>query len=132
MGPNGMEQIIARLNRDLRSAPRPLHLELRRDEDGDLEWFLGEPGGLGSSMSANLEDHEVLSLVEVERWLVDLADGFAGTLWPDDLTTPWPACPRSPEHPLMPALVRGRAMWQCERGHAVEVPIGEFPTGRGN
>lgn len=38
---------MARLNRDLRSAPRPLHLELRRDEGGEFVWFLGESDGTG-------------------------------------------------------------------------------------
>lgn len=75
-----MEQILARLNRDLRSAPRPLHLELRLDEGGDSEGFLGEPDGLGSTSAANLEDDEELSPVQVELLFVSLADAFVGRL----------------------------------------------------
>lgn len=72
-----------------------------------------------------LEDDELTDL-QVELFTADLADALAGTLWPDDLTTPWPACPAAPGPPLMPAVVWGRATWRCERDHEVEIPIGEL------
>jgi len=118
--------MASRLNRDLTSAPRPLHIELRRGDYGDLEWFLGEADGQGASMSTLILEDDELTDLQVELFTADLADALAGTLWPDDLTTPWPACPAAPDHPLMPAVVRGCATWRCERDHKVEIPIGEL------
>lgn len=120
--------MASRLNRDLSLAPRPLHIELRKDGE-DFEWFLGETDGQGTPMSTLIDDDDELTELQVEHFTAGLADALAGTLWPDDLTQPWPACPAAPDHPLMPAVVRGRATWRCERGHEVEVPIGELAAG---
>jgi len=121
--------MASRLNRDLSSAPRPLRIELREVDDGDFEWFLEDTDGLGASMSTQILEDDDMSDLLLEREVAGLADALAGTLWPDDLTTPWPACPTGRDHPLMPSVVRGKATWRCERGHGVEVPVGELTTG---
>jgi len=102
LGADTTAQILRRMNRDLRSAPRSLRLELRRNGDGDTEWLLKEADGKGASMSALILEDDELSTLQVERLVVEIADSLAGSLWPDDVTTPWPGCPTAPDHP--PAL----------------------------
>jgi hypothetical protein len=111
----------SRLTRDLRFAPRPLIVELRRDSSG-YEWVLIDRGVESAGVGGPDEDLEEL---DVEHLTVDVAEAL-DNLWPDDLTAVWPACPVDGDHPLVPRLLRGRASWCCPRRHDVAVVIGEL------
>lgn len=50
-------------------------------------------------MSTLILENDELTDPQVELFTAELADALAGTLWPDDLTTPWSACPAAPDHP---------------------------------
>jgi hypothetical protein len=90
--------------------------------DGDYSW--GESvGWLG------LDDEDEYDQLEREELVLRAAQEVGGNLWPDELTQPWPLCPRHPEHPLSPSLAGRRASWTCSRDPSVAVPIGTLGGG---
>ena len=113
---------LARLNRDLQSAPRSISVRALEQADG-RHWALYE----GDRLSASVGESGV-DLADVEQVTLARALALDDCLWPDDLTGPWPACPTHRDHPLMPRALAGRASWVCDRepGRVVCIAIGEL------
>ena len=75
------------------------------------------------------ETGDELSSPEAENLLASVVFDVADNLWPDELTDPWPLCPRHHDHPLQVKLRHGRAAWVCNRDSETAVRVGELLNG---
>ena len=118
--------LALRLEADLRTRFPTITVCFLQDADGDWTCEVQEGGLVWGSIGTWPDTDDDPSASQREEFLVWIAAEVADNLWPDDLTEPWPACPRHRDHPLNPSVVRGRASWVCDRDASVAVPIGDL------
>lgn len=125
---------MARVPAVLREVGDRLVHDLRlRFPDLTYEWLLGREGwlirltGLGDVWASSyLDEIDDWSERDREALLEELASNAADNAWPDEMTDPWPLCPRHRDHPLQVGLRAGRAVWYCLREPEVEVRVGSL------
>lgn len=87
----------------------------------------GQPWGLVSMPIGPGEDEDI-SPDEAQEMLVSVFEDMMDNQWPDELTEPWPACPKHRYHPLHPKVIRGRGCWGCLYDDSVAIPLGELAS----
>ena len=122
-----LDPLAARLQADLRLRFPEITVRFARDEDS---WWMCrvEDGVLHwGNAPTNFDDDEP-SHCDTERILAEVTIEVADNLWPDELTDPWPLCPRHGDHPLQAQFVAGQAVWLCLRDTSVMVPVGALDS----
>ena len=94
-----------------------VHPSLIRLGDGPITWGVnvwlwdGDGSGVGLSLDHGLDDVDAIVNVadQVQDFVVE-------ALWAIGASATWPSCPLHPDtHPLRPARVADRAVWECPR-----------------
>jgi hypothetical protein len=116
----------SRLTADLRTRFPRVEVIVTANAGGELEISVKDSYHSWGEYAAwlDLPDEDDYDDLEREEFVLRTAREVADNLWPDELTEPWPLCPRHPDHPLSPSLVGTRASWMCSRDRAIAVPIG--------
>lgn len=122
-GRQAVEEVAHRLELDLQTRFPKITIRVEEDEE-ELICIVRDDGIPWGNHRTTILVHDELQVSAVELALVSIAEDLADNLWPDELTDPWPPCPRHGMHPLQPRLVRGRASWACLRDDRVAVAIG--------
>lgn len=124
-----LDPLGARLEADLRTRFPEIQVVFEVDDEGTWEAVVTDAGSGWGRASTWFESGDVLSADEAEDLLASVGLEVADNLWPDELTDPWPVCPRHPDHPLQIRVDRGRAAWVCLRDPAVSVRVGNLAGG---
>jgi len=119
-----LHPLAARLEADLRLRFPDITVRFVRDDDGAWECRVADGPTLWGETGTWFDDRDDLSSDDAERLLADVTSSVADNLWPDELTDPWPLCPRHGDHPLQPQLAAGRASWLCRREPGVAIAVG--------
>lgn len=100
-------------------------LRFVEDSMGEVVWLSesrwGETGA-GVPARARSDDGGV------EQARADLATSICENDF-DEVLEPWPRCPVHRDHPLNPRMRSGRAVWACDNGADIAIPIGELEVG---
>lgn len=130
---NGLDAALEaarRLEHDLRDLFPAAAVVASADDDGDcvvvIDWGAGVTGLPDKKTLGWAAADDEIDAAGVEQVVLELADEVATNLWPDEMTDPWPLCPEHGDHPLLQAIVRGKASWYCTRDQRIAIPVGKW------
>jgi len=119
-------EAASRLQADFAARFPGIAIRFVPDDDGVYECeVLLEGGGWRSSYSAW---DEVVVEDGIEKLIAHVAEDIADNWWPDEMTEPWPVCPRHSDHPLQPRFQRDGAYWVCRQDPSVAIRIGTLSS----
>ena len=124
-GSEALSEIARRIIHDL--GTRFPDIEVRfKEQAGAMTCHVSDGRSFWGTVGTWVDPGDDLAEAEFEELLVSVAEDIADNLWPDELTDPWPPCPRHGDHPLHPGVVRGSAAWACRRDDRVAIVIGNL------
>lgn len=120
------ESLVTRPGNDLRTRFPAITVRVLRSDDDEMVCEVGDGGVPWGEIILDATEDDEFSPSEVESFIARAVTDITDNLWPDDLVYPWPLCPSHLDHPLQPALLQGRASWQCLRDNRTVVVIGDL------
>jgi hypothetical protein len=126
-----LAQLAARLEDDLRLRFCEIIVRFAQDNDGFWVCHVDDGPENWGETGTSFDDSD-LSPGDAERLLAEVTFNVADNLWPDELTAPWPVCPRHCDHPLQARFVNGYAAWVCLQDADVTIPVGALSAAYAN
>lgn len=123
-----LDPLAERLQADLRTRFPAISVRFVPHDDGIWVCLVADDDVRWGEVATNFVDGEELGIAAQEELLAEVTFEVADNLWPDELTDPWPLCPRHGDHPLQVRVAHGKAAWVCLRDQAVAVRVGDLPS----